>query len=209
MMEARSRSMSEERMLRILCFHGFSGNAQSMQSRVESSIGKGIGSVEFRYTESDGIKDPEYHGSSRGWWAAADDGSKYYGWKDSIEKIQRVWKEDGPFDGVLGLSQGATLAAISTATLNPPPRFAIIVSGFLPRASDVQQLIKPNGKTEHIEIPTFHWIGRSDTIVSPSASRSLLACFKNPTLSEHNGGHYIPTGSEQIDALKRFLDEQR
>ena len=55
-------------------------------------------------------------------------------------------QEHGPFDGLLGFSQGATLSALLCLvppTVAPPVRFAVLVSGFMPRDLALEPLVGP------------------------------------------------------------------
>ena len=45
---------------------------------------------------------------------------RYIGLAESLEHVQCKLRDDGPYDGVLGFSQGATLAVL-LCLLTPPP----------------------------------------------------------------------------------------
>jgi len=40
------------------------------------------------------------------WWNFSDDDKVYYGLEDSLEMLLKIMREEGPFDGILGFSQG-------------------------------------------------------------------------------------------------------
>ena len=82
------------------------------------------------------------------WWNATKvEGSmEYVGLEESLERVRAAWEDSGPFDGVMGFSQGATMTtmlaakgvvegwgpfAASSGRRAIP--FAICVSGALPR----------------------------------------------------------------------------
>lgn len=63
----------------------------------------------------------------RSWWySSCVDGVNYFsskeftdsdeGFQESLDAIDSKIKEDGPFDGILGFSQGGAMAAIVAAT---------------------------------------------------------------------------------------------
>ena len=64
----------------------------------------------------------------------------------------RALQEHGPFDGLLGFSQGATLGALlCLAPPAPPVRFAVLVSGFMPRDPALEPLVgSAEGRLEHV-----------------------------------------------------------
>lgn len=59
----------------------------------------------------------------RGWWFNAEDhsfsgtrvGGPAIGFTDTLQLIEKTFKEHGPFDGLLGFSQGACLVGILSA----------------------------------------------------------------------------------------------
>lgn len=55
--------------------------------------------------------DPPYYE----WWSAAQNeggGTTYQGMEESLRYLERYMLDHGPFDGLLGFSQGSTLAAL-------------------------------------------------------------------------------------------------
>ena len=64
---------------------------------------------------------------------------RYIGLDESLRVVREAVERDGPYDGILGFSQGATLAALfcllaaPTAASPAPFRCAILVAGFLPK----------------------------------------------------------------------------
>ena len=58
-----------------------------------------------------------------------------------------------------------------------------------------------------IAIPSYHLIGSADGIVPPSSSRSLTSKFVNPVISEHDGGHHIPTAARALNEYCTWLSQ--
>lgn len=56
-----------------------------------------------------------------GWWRRSNtaDPPLYIGIEDGLEAVAKVLRDEGPFDGVIGFSQGAALAAMVAALLEP------------------------------------------------------------------------------------------
>lgn len=73
----------------------------------------------------------------------------YVGWESAIQSLAQLSREQGPFDGVLGFSQGGSAAAVVAASIEHPEllpenleaiqttplKFMISVSGFRPNDS--------------------------------------------------------------------------
>ncbi|KAJ1916827.1 hypothetical protein H4219_003560 [Mycoemilia scoparia] len=144
---------------------------------------------------------------------------QYIGIEDSIEYVKSIIKEQGPFVGVMGFSQGAALGAIMCALFSSPNlelkdglgyngdgvnnfKFGVFFGGY--RTED------KGGIWSHIfdnpcDVPSLHVYGSSDTTVSPQRSQTLIKCFKNPTVFEHPGAHFIPITPAAKDVYRKFV----
>jgi predicted esterase len=106
------------------------------------------------------------------------------GFPDSIRFLVEYIQKNGPFDGVLGFSQGAGLAVLLLLILSqddwrgrfnipshvPQFRLAIILSGF--------RFQTPNFADYYtrgmLDIPTMHVYSDQDTIISVDRSLDLI-----------------------------------
>jgi len=62
---------------------------------------------------------------------------EYCGWEEvSKAGLLELWKREGPFEGLLGFSQGAVAVhqLLLEGVLSPPPSWVILASGFPSRA---------------------------------------------------------------------------
>jgi hypothetical protein len=134
-------------------------------------------------------------------------------------------QQNGPFDGVLGFSQGGTLAmmlaswceatnqparreALSTQrvplTLEPPQapfKFAICVSGFRATPQYYEGFYNPP-----IQTPALHITADLDIMVSSLRSRELTSTLKCVQLASHPGGHYVPTGAAPCSIITKYVE---
>lgn len=125
----------------------------------------------------------------------------------SLSYLKTIFSKQGPFDGILGFSQGAAMTALLCAKreaqlIDLEFRFAIICSGFAVELSDVKQ--------GSIRIPSLHIFGSDqdkDRQIEKTESRDLAALFEEgySKVIEHDSGHIIPTRSPYIDQIKAFL----
>lgn len=129
--------------------------------------------------------------------------------------IRRVWNEQGPFDGMVGFSQGSaaiSLYIIETLSLiqndstgiysklvAPLPKFVMLFSSPF-RSSEITQKLN-----DTIKIPSLHIIGEADNWVSPDLSREMMALYKDPSVHYHPGSHFVPSGSEHRKVYKDFV----
>lgn len=129
------------------------------------------------------------------------------GFDESYAFLKKVSSQIGPFDGVLGFSQGAVMAALFCAEQERDNsvqrfRFAILCSGF--------SLITGKSNCELIKCPSLHIFGNGhgkDRQIACDASRELFHLFDkgSSVIIEHELGHIIPTQSPYIDQVKDFL----
>jgi len=120
--------------MRLLCLHGVDQSGNWLKEH----LGQGglldalhVRGVELFFAESASLK------RHRGWWRRKEgrSGVTYAGWEDCLAQMCSIFTTKGPFDGVLGLSQGACLAGLLCgicATGEIPEidfRFAVLCSG--------------------------------------------------------------------------------
>ena len=160
---------------------------------------------------------PEERGSALGWFNVGETapGSRpaisahYVGMDAALSRVRLAVECDGPFDAILGFSQGATMAAF--CCLHPeawwhgagahPFRFAILFSAFSPRDPAWSLAGSPAPPT----LPSFHCFGLNDASVPADSSRRVASHFVAPREHEHEGGHGVPSDAQLRTALKDFI----
>ncbi|KAJ3333468.1 Ovarian cancer-associated protein 2 [Blyttiomyces sp. JEL0837] len=123
--------------LRILCLHGYTQNEAAFRKRT-AVLRKDLEPyadliyVSAPYivpmTEEEGKADAIRYQSflardenaGRAWWLPLPDRSDHIGYAESIEMMKQFWISHGPFDGILGFSQGAAFAALLATELAHP-----------------------------------------------------------------------------------------
>ena len=200
----------------ILCLHGYHGSGAILRRQLAAWSTELSSVAEFVALDAPSLAEGDF-----GWWhavrseedPASDDpgvtgGPRHYkGWARTRAAIVRAFQEQ-PFDGVLGFSQGAALAALLVGlraadghtTCERPLRFdvAIVVSGF---ASNDPELARLYERKDAYDLSSLHVVGRSDAIVSPADSRQLARRFSAPVIVEHGGGHVVPDAVAQVRAF--------
>lgn len=61
---------------------------------------------------------------------------------------------------------------------------------------------------ETILLPSLHVMGLSDSIIPMKMSESLAACFEDPQIVQHSGGHYFAATSSQKDLYIDFFRDR-
>lgn len=133
----------------------------------------------------------------------------HFGLDASEAYVERVIREQGPFDGLMGFSQGAVVAATMAAmqrvgmTLRgaPPLRFVCVFGAAHSRHPRHLEAFQQG----RVEIPTCHIIGHKDFIKEHSVN--LVRQFDSPIVICHPRGHVIPNlQGPQLAVLRAFLE---
>ncbi|CEO96047.1 hypothetical protein PBRA_004737 [Plasmodiophora brassicae] len=204
--------------LRILCLHGFRQHASQFRGKTAAlkRVLKEVADLDYVQGPHRVMPLSAPEGTTLdevplqcAWWLLDDATLEYRGWQASVDLIRDVVKERGPFDGILGFSQGACMAAVYCAAQQANQfdnafRFAILAGGFVPRAPDLQPLF-----STPIAIPSLHIVGDTDTMVPPEVSMHLSTCFASPAVHHHPGGHFIPTAPDSAVVYRQFVQAHR
>jgi len=212
------------RKLKILCLHGYHGTAQTIRAQLAPLVAGLEPIADFVYVDA-----PSHASGDFGWWHAVEkegdparedpgvDGpQRYYkGWERTRAGIVSTFERMGPFDGVLGVSQGAALTGLlaglrasdGRTTPERPLRFdfAVMLLGFVSRDPGLARLYE---RTDGYALPSLHVIGGSDEIVPMVDSLELASHFASPVLVEFAGGHEIPKDPATRAAVRAFLEER-
>ncbi|XP_077360946.1 esterase OVCA2 [Festucalex cinctus] len=213
--------------VRVLCVHGYRQNGASFREKTGDLRKLLKNKVHFVYVDAPHLlvqgEGQEGVGSAaggdrdaRGWWFS-DPGARTFsaqqqcvesaGLDESVAAVREAVRRDGPFDGVLGFSQGAALVAMLCALQesNAEPdfafRFAILVAGF--RSACTQHL---SFYSTPLQMASMHVIGLEDGVIPADMSRDLLPIFRDPHVLTHPGGHFVPAASAHRQKYQNFLE---
>ncbi|XP_032860012.2 esterase OVCA2 [Tyto alba] len=210
-------AMSEGRPLRLLGLHGYRQSERRFRQRT-GALRKALrGRAELVAVNAPhavpGGEDDDRDDPPRGWWfsgpgtfEAGEAAAAPAGLEESLSAVATALVEHGPFDGLLGFSQGAALAAMVCALRargDPrfPVAFAVLVAGFASRAPAHGHFYR-----EPIALPTLHVVGDADAVIAAPLSRELARRFVEPVVLTHPGGHFVPAAAPQKKAYLDFLD---
>ncbi|XP_066219621.1 esterase OVCA2 isoform X1 [Saccopteryx leptura] len=154
----------------------------------------------------------------RGWWFSEQEADVFSalqeptvcrGLEEALETVAQALNKLGPFDGLLGFSQGAALAALVCALGQAGdsrfslPKFIILVSGFCPRGLGLPETILQGP----LALPSLHVFGDTDRVIPSQESVQLASRFTGCITLTHSGGHFIPAAAPQRQAYLKFLDQ--
>ncbi|XP_058776155.1 uncharacterized protein LOC131650459 isoform X2 [Vicia villosa] len=205
---------------RILCLHGFRTSGQILKKLVlrwpETVLQKlDLVFIDGQFpaqgkSDVEGIFDPPYYE----WFQANEDFTVYRNFEECLGYIEDYMLENGPFDGVLGFSQGAFLAAALPGMQEQGValekiskiKFLILISGakFGGMKYGTPKLAS-NAFSKPIHCPSLHIIGESDFMKPESII--LQEAFVDPAVIHHPKGHTIPRLDEKsLETMLDFID---
>ncbi|CAI5446899.1 unnamed protein product [Caenorhabditis angaria] len=212
----------DQKKLRILCLHGYRQCDQSFRQKTGSTrkLVKNLADFEFANAPHTVIGDQNVE-TSRAWWFSNASQMSFssrepteiaVGFEESIETLLDFIQKNGPFDGLMGFSQGASMVHLLLAKAElgqiqlPGIRFAMFFSGFLSLSEKHRDLTE----TVINNILSLHVSGTSDEIVAKEKSDLLAQRFSIPPIRiNHDGGHLVPAMSKWKMELADFLKQQQ
>ncbi|XKL64793.1 hypothetical protein PGB90_004879 [Kerria lacca] len=182
---------------KILCLHGYRQCANIFKQKIGSFRKLLKDEAELCFIDAPNCLKND--SNERGWWIKKEDlpsisnenFNNCVGLQDSINQVKNICQEEGPFDGLMGFSQGAAFIAILCSLIQNDMHFkyVILISGFKSSESSFSIYY-----TNILKIPSLHVIGESDTVVNKQRSEELAKYFESTSveLLIHKGGHYVP-----------------
>jgi len=223
---------------KVLVLHGYSQNANIFGKRI-AALRKSFGKdLELVFVDAPHVLEPvdlTGHGTSldalgaheastasedpalkpRGWWRSDVTRMRTDGLEESLAFLRDILRTQR-FEGVLGFSQGAALAALVAALLerpqtyppflvdgeppHPPFKFCVAVSGF-----KVPGPLSAAIFSDGYATPTLHVLGRNDILVVEERSRTLINVSIGKRVVEHDGGHFVPSRASWRTFLKAYM----
>lgn len=217
------REYSRKSKLRILCLHGYYNNAQVMKHQLDFYEKVFANYVDFEYlnapievtyTYDAGIAE-KFEGPFYCWGNFDIEGEKLHGCLDSMNYVIDYINKNGPYDGVLGFSQGTLICRLLlknkelrkyAKALEYPLKFGVLISGpayyhlnpFADNPKDYEILHKK------YEQPLFYLYGINDPMFSYI---SQCVVHEGEYIEYlHGGKHKIPRLIDSdIEPLIKFM----
>ncbi|XP_048129247.1 esterase FUS5-like isoform X2 [Rhodamnia argentea] len=173
---------------RILCLHGFRNSAKILETEIHKWPESVLEKLDLVYLDGpypstgksgvEGIFDPPYFE----WFQGNQDYTEYENFEECITFIEDFMVKNGPFDGFLGFSQGAVLAAALPGmqaeglvlTKVPKIKSLILISGAKFGGSKLgAPPLAANAFSSPVKCPSLHVIGGKDSFAA-HASRVYM-----------------------------------
>ncbi|KAH9110282.1 hypothetical protein LEN26_010452 [Aphanomyces euteiches] len=209
---------STPNQIRVLCLHGFRTSTSVMKVQVADFLHAfdpsevHVTFLNAPYPASGPAYDDvgEFFGKDGPyyeWWNVDD--SKYGGWKKSLEYLQEQVQARGPFDVIVGFSQGATMATLLAVHYQAqgviPFKAVVLVCGLVPIDGMPSDVIE-------INMPSIHVLGESDPVFDlGQALVDIYASTPSRHVFKHPDGHKFPAAThskgifDQVATILRTL----
>ncbi|XP_013701770.3 esterase OVCA2-like [Brassica napus] len=199
-------SESKQRNPRILCLHGFRTSGLILRSLITSkwpdtvlrNLDLDFLDGPFPATGKSDIErfyDPPYYE----WYQASKGFREYRNFEECLDYVEDYMIKHGPFDGLLGFSQGAFLSAAlprmqeqgKALTKVPKVKFLVLISGGkIPGLRFGQPKAAVGAFSSPVRCPSLHFIGERDFL--KTEGEVLVESFVEPVVIRHTSGHTIP-----------------
>jgi predicted esterase len=120
---------------------------------------------------------------------------------------------EGPFDAVMGFSQGAAISAALIAhhaKMHPGEqlfRAAVFICGGAPWESAGVAYIAPQPDAYAITIPTAHIVGKMDSLYPESMKLYGLCEPSKAAFYDHGSKHMVPFDMKNTEEMTRVIEE--
>lgn len=131
----------------------------------------------------------------------------------ALDDLDKYVAQEGSFDGVIGFSQGAALAAMlmirhhssSRGENEDPFRFAVFICAAVPHKEaalrcGIVEFLNPAIDGQPIKVPTTNIVGGKDPHMSNGITLGHLCQERGKVVFDHGGGHEVPRHPKDITA---------
>ncbi|NP_001409246.1 dihydrofolate reductase-like [Beta vulgaris subsp. vulgaris] len=206
----------EGKKMKILCLHGFRTSGSFLKKQISKWDPSIFGNFDLDFPDGifpaggksdiEGFFPPPYYE----WFQFDKEFTEYTNLEECISYLCEYITTKGPFDGLLGFSQGATLSALllgyqsqgNVLKDHPPFKFFISISGTKFRTPSICEV----AYKESIKAKSVHFIGEKDRLKLPS--EEFATTFQDPLIIRHPQGHTVPRLDEAASKqLRNWVEE--
>ncbi|PNW76545.1 hypothetical protein CHLRE_11g467682v5 [Chlamydomonas reinhardtii] len=225
--EAPMGAAPAARRLRVLCLHSFRTSGKIFEEQLQrAQLTEALGDlVELTFVDAPhgasgaiprDVK-PYFEGPYFEWFTAEAVGDRVEFDEQKLEAselfLTQLLERQGPFDGLMGFSQGAVMSSALVALQRsglrprlsalPPLRFCVLFAGMKSRHPQHAAAFAALGGK--VPCPSLHVYGDRDALKNPHCVE-LADSFRNSTVLLHQRGHSIPAlKGPQLAVLRSFL----
>ncbi|VVB18123.1 unnamed protein product [Arabis nemorensis] len=190
---------------RVLCLHGFRTSGRILRALISKWPETILRNLDLDFLDGpfpatgksdvERFFDPPYYE----WYQAGKGFTEYRNFEECLAYVEDYMIKNGPFDGLLGFSQGAFLSAAipgmqeegTALTKVAKVKFLVIISGAkIPGLVFGQPKAAVGAFSSPVRCPSLHFIGERDFLKTDG--EVLAESFVEPVVIYHSSGHTIP-----------------
>ena len=126
--------------------------------------------------------------------------------QSSFTYLDNMVATQGPFDAIVGYSQGAAMTILYLSQASASFRFAVTFCGYLPTVHT--GLIGRINAASPMSIPILFYYGTNDNIITNSMTISAASHFSAATMVSDGGQHDPPSSGAALTATINFINSQ-
>lgn len=128
----------------------------------------------------------------------------------AMKYLSDIIEEQGPFQGIIGYSEGATVSATfliyeqrrcEALGIDSQLKYSVFFGGWPPADPETHYLVLSDESDDVIKIPTLHVIGSLDPYIHGSMALYNVCDQDTAYLFDHAKGHTIPRDRETVKEL--------
>ncbi|KAF3633496.1 esterase OVCA2 isoform X2 [Capsicum chacoense] len=212
-----SEGTNQKKLPRFLCLHGFRTSGAILKKQIfDKWPTQVVDKLDLVFidapfpcqgkSEVEGIFDPPYYE----WYQFNKDLKVYENFDKCLEYIEECMIKHGPFDGLLGFSQGAIISGGLPGlqdkgvglTKVPKIKYLIIIGGAKLQDNSVAE----KAYSSPITCPSVHFLGEQDYL--KKYGMELLELYVDPVVIHHPKGHTIPRFDEKgLESMLSFIEK--
>ncbi|KAH7860033.1 hypothetical protein Vadar_008402 [Vaccinium darrowii] len=206
---------------RFLCLHGFRTSSEILQKQLRRWPETVLEKFDLVFLDGpymaqgksmvEGFYDPPYYE----WFQFTEDVQELYNFEECIAYIEDFMIKHGPFDGLMGFSQGGIISAAlpgmqldgTALTKVPKIKYVIIISGAQLGGSKIcLPKLATNAFSSPLKCPSLHIIG--ETCFFKELGNELVDSFVDPLVINHSKGHTIARLDEKgLKTMLNFIEK--
>ncbi|KAF1863652.1 hypothetical protein Lal_00030722 [Lupinus albus] len=201
---------------RLLCLHGFRTSAEILKKQINKWPQSVLDKLDLVFVDApfpsqgksdvEAIFDPPYYE----WFQFNKEFTEYTNFDECLQYIEDCMIQHGPFDGLLGFSQGAILSAALPGLQEKgvalkkvaKVKLLIIIGGAMFKSPSVAE----KAYSSPITFPSLHFIGETDFL--RQYSMELTESCVEPVVVHHPKGHTIPRlDDKSVEIVMNFIEK--
>ncbi|XP_058747769.1 uncharacterized protein LOC131620653 [Vicia villosa] len=200
---------------RIMCLHGFRTSGEIMKKQIHKWPQNVLDKLDLVFVDApfpctgksdvEGIFDPPYYE----WFQFNKEFTEYTNFDECLQFIEDYMIKHGPFDGLLGFSQGAILSGALPGLQEkgvalrkvPKVKFLMIIGG----AKFLEPSVVEKAYSSKISCPSLHFIGENDFL--KQYGKDLIESCVEPVVIHHPKGHTVPRlDDKSLNIMTDFIE---